>query len=104
MSSRRSTASLIRSAAAPALALLVIGNFAAYALFGANGLFALGDYRRQLTQRTAELAQIDVQRARLAQHSRLLDPRHADPDMADEMVRRDLGLARPDEVILDLPQ
>ena len=28
----------------------------------------------------------------------LLDPRKADPDMADELVRKDLGLVRPDEV------
>ena len=25
---------------------------------------------------------------------------HVDPDMADELVRRDMGLARPDEVII----
>ena len=30
--------------------------------------------------------------------SALLDPRKADPDLADEMVRKDLGLVRPDEV------
>jgi hypothetical protein len=41
----RSTSSLIRSAAGPALAMLVIANFAGYALFGANGLFAWSDYR-----------------------------------------------------------
>ena len=34
--------------------------------------------------------------------SALLDPRKADPDMADELVRRDLGLVRADEVILPL--
>jgi cell division protein FtsB len=32
----------------------------------------------------------------------LLDPRKADPDMADELVRKDLGLVRPDEVIVPL--
>jgi cell division protein FtsB len=32
----------------------------------------------------------------------LLDPKKADPDMADELVRRDLGLVRPDEVIIPL--
>ena len=29
-------------------------------------------------------------------------PPGADPDLADEMVRKDLGLVRPDEVILPL--
>ena len=32
----------------------------------------------------------------------LLDPNKADPDMADELVRKDLGLVRPDEVIVPL--
>jgi cell division protein FtsB len=32
----------------------------------------------------------------------LLDPRKADPDMAEELVRKDLGLVRPDEVIVPL--
>jgi len=86
----------------PALALLIIGNFAGYALLGANGLLALGDYRQQLGARGAELAQLNTARARLAHRVALLDPKRADPDMADELVRKDLGLARPDEVILDV--
>ena len=32
----------------------------------------------------------------------LLDPRRADPDLAEEMVRDKLGLVRPDEVIVPL--
>ena len=42
------------------------------------------------------------QRAQLRHRSDLLDPRKADPDMADELVRKDLGLVRPDEVIVPL--
>jgi cell division protein FtsB len=95
--------SIIRAAAAPALALLVIGNFAGYALAGPNGLLALGDYRQQLVQRQAELRQVEAQRADLARRVALLDSRHVDPDMADELVRRDMGLARPDEVIIPTP-
>ena len=32
----------------------------------------------------------------------LLDPRKADPDLGEEMIRKDLGLIRPDEVIVPL--
>ena len=32
----------------------------------------------------------------------LLDPRHANPDMVDELVRRDLGVAHPDEIVVPL--
>ncbi|WP_019833638.1 FtsB family cell division protein [Sphingomonas sp. PR090111-T3T-6A] len=95
--------SIIRAAAAPALALLVIGNFAGYAIAGPNGLLALGDYKQQLAQRQAVLKQVEAQRAVLAHRVALLDAKHVDPDMADELVRRDMGLARPDEVIIPTP-
>ncbi len=93
---------LIRRAAMPALALIVVGNFAGYAVAGPNGLLAWGGYHRNLNERKAELAQLEKDRAQLRHRSALLDPRKADPDMADELVRRDLGLVRPDEVIIPL--
>jgi cell division protein FtsB len=99
---RRPKLDVIKAAAAPALAVIVICNFAGYAIAGPNGLLALGDYRHSLQQKTAELQTIDGQRAVLQHRVNLLDQRHADPDMADELVRRDLGLARPDEVIIPL--
>ena len=37
-----------------------------------------------------------------ASREELLDPRRADPDLADEMVRSELGLVRPDEVIINI--
>ena len=94
--------SLIRRAALPALALVVVGNFAGYAVAGPNGLLAWGGYHHNLKQRQAELKAIDVARAQLRHRSALLNPKKADPDMADELVRRDLGLVRPDEVVIPL--
>ena len=93
---------LMRRAALPALGVLVIANFMGYAVFGANGVLSWGDYRRLKTERTVELAQLQAERARLAHRSRLLDPRNADPDLAEELVRRELGLVRPDEVVIPL--
>ena len=93
---------LIRRAALPALALIVVGTFAGHAIAGPNGILAWGGYHRALKERQAELAQIETERAQLRHHSALLDPRKADPDMADELVRKDLGLVRPDEVIVPL--
>ena len=93
---------LIRRAAMPALALIVVGNFAGYAVAGPNGLLAWGGYHRNLNARKVELVQLEQDRAQLRHRSTLLDPRKADPDMADELVRRDLGLVRPDEVIIPL--
>lgn len=93
---------LIRRSAMPALALIIVGTFAGHAIAGPNGILAWGGYHRALLQRRAQLAQIEAERTQLKHHSELLDPRKADPDMADELVRKDLGLVRPDEVIVPL--
>ncbi len=93
---------LIRRAMWPAVALVIVGTFASHAIAGPNGLFAWRGYAQDLAKRQGELKQLETERERLRHRSALLDPRKADPDMADELVRRDLGLVRPDEVILPL--
>ena len=93
---------MIRRSALPALALIIVGTFAVHAIAGQNGVLAWGGYHRALKERQAELAQLEQQRAELRHRSQLLDPNKADPDMADELVRKDLGLVRPDEVIVPL--
>ena len=93
---------LIRRAAMPALALIVVGTFAGHAIAGPNGLFAWRGYAQQLELRKTELAGLQAERAQLKHKSALLDPRRADPDLADEMVRKDLGLVRSDEVVVPL--
>ena len=100
MVNRTRTLSLIRSAAPAAVALLVMAHFAGFALFGSNGLLAWGDYKRTLAKRTIELKHVQAERDRLAHHAVLLDPRKVDPDYADELVRRETGQVRPDEVII----
>jgi cell division protein FtsB len=86
----------------PALALIVVGTFAGHAIAGPNGLLAWGGYHRALKERQGRARQLEAGARQLRHRSALLDPRKADPDMADEMVRKDLGLVRPDEVIVPL--
>ena len=86
----------------PALAVIVVGTFAGHAIAGPNGILAWGSYHHALVERQAELAQIEKEQAQLKHRSQLLDPNKADPDMADELVRKKLGLVRPDEVIIPL--
>ena len=93
---------LIRRVAMPALAVIVVGTFAGHAIAGPNGILAWGSYHRALQARQAELSQLETQQAQMRHRSKLLDPRKADPDMADELVRKDLGLVRPDEVVIPL--
>lgn len=93
---------LIRRSAVPALALIIVGTFAGHAIVGPNGILAWGGYHRALDERRAELARLEQEKAELKHRSQLLNPDKADPDIADELVRKDLGLVRPDEVIVPL--
>jgi cell division protein FtsB len=102
MGGAKASLGLIRRAAVPALALIIVGTFAGHAIAGPNGILAWGGYHRALKERQAELAQLEQEKAQLRHRSTLLDPRKADPDMADELVRKDLGLVRPDEVVVPL--
>lgn len=93
---------LIRRAAMPALALIIIGTFGGHAIAGPNGLLAWGGYNRDLEQRRNELAKLEAERDALRHRSALLNPNKADPDLGEELIRRDLGLVRTDEVIIPL--
>ncbi|MFL6846058.1 MAG: FtsB family cell division protein [Allosphingosinicella sp.] len=99
---RRNTFETIKRAALPALAILIIANFLGYAIMGANGILSWGDYRRQKAERLVQLADLNAEKARLAHRAALLDPAHADPDLVDEMVKKELGVVRPDEVVIPL--
>lgn len=84
----------------PALGLGLVVFFGGYAVFGANGLIAYGDYQRQLGKREQDYVKLDQRRAVLRNRVALLDPDHANPDMVDEMTRKQLNVLRPDEVIV----
>lgn len=99
-SARRSPLTLIRAAAGPAIALFVIAYFAGSAIVGPNGLTSLAGYRSQRAEHLQALAALRQQRARLQHRVALLDPRHVDPDLADQITRAETGQVRPDEVIL----
>ena len=91
---------VMKRAAMPALAVLIIANFVGYAVVGDNGVLSWGDYRRQKAERAVVLARLESEQSRLVHRVELLDPRNVDPDLADEMIRGNLGLVRPDEVII----
>ena len=92
----------LRRAAWPAAGLTLMAFFGVYAVLGPNGLFAYGDYKRQLARREQDFVVLDHRREVLKNRVALLDPDHANPDMVDEMVRRQLNVAHPDEVIVPL--
>ncbi|MFA5989227.1 MAG: septum formation initiator family protein [Sphingomonas sp.] len=102
MASKTSIRSILRRAGPPAAGLIVMAFFGGYAVLGPNGVLAYGDYTRQLAKRRVEFAVLDRQRAVLKNHVALVDPRHADPDMVEEQVRRQINVMHPDEVSIPL--
>jgi len=100
MNSRRSPLQMVRTAAGPAVALFVIVYFAGSAIVGPNGLTSLAGYRKARAERLHMLADLKGARAVLEHRASLLDPRHVDPDLADQITRAQTGQIRPDEVIL----
>lgn len=91
---------LPRPTLAKALAVLVLGYFLVAAILGPNGLARWSSVHAQRAERAAMLTRLEAERGRLANHVRLLDPARADVDLVDELIRRDLGFARPDEIVL----
>jgi cell division protein FtsB len=94
--------SLLFSAFGPAIALLLLLVFAGYVVLGSNGVLAWGDYSRQLRAAKAELKTTQAAQAELRNRVEALDPRRVDPDLADELIRRQLGVIHHDEVIVPL--
>ncbi len=95
--------SLLRRAGVPALALIAIGFFGYNAVLGPTGVVAAKEFKRELEQKKVEFAALEKQRAELKNRVDLLDPkRGADPDLVDEMARKQLNVVRPDEVIIPL--
>ena len=82
------------------VALLVLGGVA---IAGPSGVLAWSENSSLLAERKLELAQLDARRAELRNRVDLLDPRHADPDLVGELLRRDLNVAHPDEIVIARP-
>lgn len=81
-----------------ALASMLV--MAAFVIAGPSGIIAWGENQRLLEQRRAKVAALQTERSRIRNRVDLLDPRHADPDLAGELVRSNLNVAHPDEMVM----
>jgi len=77
--------------------LLVMGGFA---LAGPSGLLAWSEHEHALEIRKTEIARMTAERDKLRNRVDLLNPRHADPDLAGELLRSNLNVAHPDEMVM----
>lgn len=79
------------------VALLVLG---AIGVAGPSGLLAWGEHSRLLDQRESEIVRLTAERDRMKNRVALLDPRNADPDLVGELLRSNLNMAHPDELVI----
>jgi len=82
----------------PALCLGACAYFGYYAVWGARGVMSLDRTEVQLSLHQDELAQLTGQRQRLQHRIQLLEPGSVDPDMVEEVARRQLLESAPGQV------
>lgn len=85
------------------MALAVLLLMVLYVIAGPSGLISWGENQRLLEQRRIKLAELMGERERLRNRVDLLDPSKADPDLAGELLRSNLNVARSDEMVMLLP-
>lgn len=99
LSHRRFRLPARRSEAIALVALLVMAGLA---IAGPSGLFAWSENLRLRDVRETRLAKLQLERDHLKNRVELLDPAHADPDLAGELVRSQMGVVHPDEVVIKI--
>jgi cell division protein FtsB len=89
-----------RDSLTQAIALICLLIMGALVLAGPSGLLAWSENNRLLAERQKELQVLSVQRDELRNRVALLDPRQVDPDMAGELLRSNLNVVHPDEMVM----
>jgi len=79
--------------------LLLIGGLA---LAGPYGLLAWGESVALLDKRQQQIALLRAETAELDNLVERLDPDHVDPDLATELMRKNLNVAHPDEYVIEI--
>lgn len=97
---RRRTPKLPKESLTQTLALVALLVLGAIGLAGPSGALAWSENARVLEQREQEIARLSAERDQLKNRVDLLDPRHADPDLVGELLRSNLNVAHPDELVI----
>lgn len=102
ISKSKRSRSEVKSTLITAAALVALLLIASYALLGPTGVIAWTDYRQALKERKVELASLKKERDALRNKQKLLDRDNVDPDLAGELMRKDLNVVGPDEIVVPL--
>lgn len=79
--------------------LLLLGGLS---LAGPSGMLAWSENLSLLDKREAQIATLSAERDVLSNRVALLAPENVDPDLAGELVRKNLNVVHPDEVVIVL--
>lgn len=80
--------------------LLLLGILA---LAGPYGVLSWGENLSLLEKRQQRIEALKQQRDELGNLVTRLDPDNVDPDLATELVRKNLNVAHPDEYVMEAP-
>ena len=101
MVTRTRLRTILTAFGAYAVAGLVIAYFGMNAFSGSRGLRAKQDLAQQMTDLSAELAQLQAERKHWERRVNLLRPESLDPDMLDERARAMLDYVHPRDLVLN---
>src|SRR6188768_2537810 len=79
--------------------LLLLGGLT---LAGPSGVLAWSENLSLLQKRDDQNVKLEALRDELSNRNALLNPDHVDPDLAGELVRKNLNVVHPDEVVIVL--
>ena len=84
-------------------AAAIIGYFAFQGYHGNYGLLAQRGYEREIANLTLERDALKIERADLEHRVGLLRADRLDPDLLEELARRELGFAHPNDLVMLRP-
>ena len=84
-------------------AAVIIGYFAFQAYHGNYGLLAQRGYEQEIANLTLERDALKLERAELEHRVGLLRADRLDPDLLEELARRELGFAHPNDLVMLRP-
>jgi cell division protein FtsB len=84
------------------IAAAMIAYFAFHAQHGNYGIEAGKALKEEITTLNAERDQLVIERTALEHRNQLLRSNQIDPDLLEELARRDLGFVMPNDLIMVL--
>lgn len=86
------------------LVVCLLSYFVFHSVYGNRGIIAYFKLQAEMENAYSKLARLKSERLMMENKTKLLRPESLDLDMLDEKARAILGVARPEEKILNIEQ